>query len=81
VIHPSNYPLTFKAICIKDHPKVDGWRMFHIYGAERSVSDGILRIRIYSPSRLTSINLEIEEFIEYFTVVKEKDAWDKIRHK
>jgi hypothetical protein len=79
--HPSNYPLKFKAICIKDHPKVDGWRMFHIYQCERNIYAGILRIRMYSPLKYTSINMEVEEFVEYFTVVKEKDAWDKIRHK
>ena len=77
--HPSNYPLKFKAICIKDYPAFN-CLMFHIYEAERSIRDGILKIRIYSHT-YNSYNFEIEEFTEYFQMVKEEDAWDKARHK
>ena len=78
VTHPSNYPLKFKVICTKDYPP--DWGMFHIYKAERNIFGGRLRIRVYSHTYI-SYNFEIDEFLEYFTDIKEEDAWDKTRHK
>jgi hypothetical protein len=76
--HPRDYPLRFKAICIKD--LLPNWKMFHIYKAERNVFGAKLRLRVYSVS-YNSYNFDIKEFQEYFTVVEEKDARDKARHK
>ena len=84
--HPNSYPIKFRVICINEPNKNDGsWHAFtfmRIYEAEYAIDivKGELLLRVWD-TKYQNYEFTVSEFLDFFKMVKCKNARNKIKYK